>query len=234
MPSTEVDWWVVGYGFGAPLLLGRPGPHSIAHSPPDADATLQDRQRQVVHNGFGGRRGHRWSVAGNHHVVPSDPAQSAGPDEAADQFEEPDSRRVPQGARAVVADAANGVHDRSNPQRMIAVLQRSGENGAVAAIRCAPLPHEGMEGTSRALDTIISIDPGASGGIAVYKPGQPITAHAMPKAEGDVLYLLRDLTPDPAKSVAFIKSVGGYVGKAQPACRAFTFGRGFGFSLGVL
>lgn len=82
--------------------------------------------------------------------------------------------------------------------------------------------------------TIIAIDPGASGGLAVHKSGTPVTAHAMPPTEAEVMHLLRELTPEPSKCVAFVERVGGFVGKAQPGARAFTFGRGFGFLLGVL
>lgn len=81
---------------------------------------------------------------------------------------------------------------------------------------------------------VIGIDPGASGGIAVHRAGEPVVAYAMPPTEADILHLVRDLTPEPARSVAFVESVGGFVGKAQPGSRAFTFGRGFGFLLGVL
>ena len=39
--------------------------------------------------------------------------------------------------------------------------------------------------------TIIAIDPGLSGGIAVHIDGQPVSAHRMPATEGDLLDLLR-------------------------------------------
>jgi hypothetical protein len=82
--------------------------------------------------------------------------------------------------------------------------------------------------------TLIAIDPGASGGIAVHKAGAPVAAFSMPATEADVLHLLRAQTPEPSRCVAFVERVGGFVGKAQPGSRAFTFGRGFGFLLGVL
>jgi hypothetical protein len=82
--------------------------------------------------------------------------------------------------------------------------------------------------------TLISIDPGAVGGIAVHKAGAPVAAFSMPATEADVLHLIRELTTEPSRCVAFVESVGGFVGKAQPGARAFTFGRGFGFLLGVL
>lgn len=92
----------------------------------------------------------------------------------------------------------------------------------------------GMRTPIQDFTAVIAIDPGLSGGIAVHRAGEPVAAHAMPPTEADVLHLLRELTPEPAQSVAFVELVGGFVGKAQPGARAFTFGRGFGFLLGVL
>lgn len=82
--------------------------------------------------------------------------------------------------------------------------------------------------------SLIAIDPGASGGIAFQHADQPVTAYSMPPTEGDVLHLIRELTPQPSRCIAFVESVSGFVGKAQPGSRAFTFGRGFGFLLGLL
>ncbi|MHC1770108.1 MAG: hypothetical protein AB9869_38470 [Verrucomicrobiia bacterium] len=84
------------------------------------------------------------------------------------------------------------------------------------------------------MNTLIAIDPGASGGIAVRRDGQPADAMPMPPTEGDMLNLLRQLAVDPANTVAVVEEVGGYVGKAQPGSSAFKFGRNFGFLLGVL
>lgn len=84
------------------------------------------------------------------------------------------------------------------------------------------------------MKTLIVIDPGASGGIAYRRDGQPTDAVRMPPTEGDLVNLLREITPDPANTVAFVEEVGGYIGKAQPASSAFKFGRNFGFLLGVL
>ena len=84
------------------------------------------------------------------------------------------------------------------------------------------------------MTTILAIDPGASGGIAVWRKGQPVNAVPMPPTEGDFVALLREVVVDPADTVAVVEEVGGYVGQAQPASSAFKFGRGFGFTLGVL
>lgn len=84
------------------------------------------------------------------------------------------------------------------------------------------------------MNTLIAIDPGASGGIAYQRDGQPAESVPMPATEGDVVNLLRQLAADPANAVAFVEEVGGYIGKAQPASSAFKFGRNFGFLLGVV
>jgi len=82
--------------------------------------------------------------------------------------------------------------------------------------------------------TIIAIDPGASGGIAVHRVAEPVAAYAMPHTEADVLHFLREQTPEPSRCVAFVERVGGFVGRAQPGSRAFNFGKGYGLVLGVL
>jgi crossover junction endodeoxyribonuclease RuvC len=82
--------------------------------------------------------------------------------------------------------------------------------------------------------TIIAVDPGASGGVTVLSEGNPVTAYPVPAIEADVLHLIRELTPEPARCIAFVELVGDFIGKAQPGSSAFNFGRGFGFLLGVL
>lgn len=91
-----------------------------------------------------------------------------------------------------------------------------------------------MKTLNQEFTTVLAIDPGGRGGVAVHRAGEPVAAYAMPPTEADVLHLLRELTPEPARSLAFVESVGGFVGKAQPGSSAFKFGRGFGFILGVL
>lgn len=82
--------------------------------------------------------------------------------------------------------------------------------------------------------TVIAIDPGASGGVAFQLDGQIAEAVAMPATEGDLVDLLRRLAAPPGQALAIIEEVSGFVGKPQPGCRMFTFGRNFGFILGVL
>ena len=97
-----------------------------------------------------------------------------------------------------------------------------------------PVLEAGMKDPIREFSTVMAVDPGAAGGVAVQKSGDPVTAYSMPPTEAEVMHLLRDLTPEPARCIAFVELVGGFVGKAQPGARAFKFGRGFGFTLGVL
>lgn len=84
------------------------------------------------------------------------------------------------------------------------------------------------------MNTLICIDPGQSGGLAVKYDGQPVQTFPMPPTEGDLLCLLRQLSADPASTLAVVEEVSGFVGKAQPGSSAFKFGRGFGFALGCI
>src|SRR5205823_1160011 len=98
----------------------------------------------------------------------------------------------------------------------------------------APLPAVTGPRHQDRIRTVIAIDPGATGGVAFERGGQPADAVAMPKTEGDLVALLRELAADPANTTAFLEEVGGYTGRQQPGSRMFTFGRNFGFILGVL
>ena len=81
--------------------------------------------------------------------------------------------------------------------------------------------------------TIIAIDPGASGGIALSHLGG-IRVIPMPKTEGDVLDALRDMDTGDRPLSCFIEEVGGYVGGEQPGSAMFRFGMGVGFLRGVV
>lgn len=88
--------------------------------------------------------------------------------------------------------------------------------------------------------TLIAIDPGASGGIAVRHGDEPIIAHKMPKTEGDLVELLQQIRVTSAfkagSLVAVIEDQCGFSmpGRKVGAQSMFTFGRGFGFLLGAL
>ncbi len=83
------------------------------------------------------------------------------------------------------------------------------------------------------LTSVIGVDPGLSGGIACWTPGQPIMVVSMPQTEGDLLGLIKEMVV-PNHTIAFLEEVGGFVGKEQPGSAMFKFGRSFGFVLGVL
>jgi hypothetical protein len=95
------------------------------------------------------------------------------------------------------------------------------------------------EGTNRgpSMKTIVAIDPGFSGGIAVAQFGKT-DCSAMPDTEGDLLALLRgiktaaDLEGD--ATVCVLEEVNGYAGRAQPGSAMFRFGEHFGFTKGVV
>jgi hypothetical protein len=87
------------------------------------------------------------------------------------------------------------------------------------------------------MKTIIAIDPGASGGIAVQQFG--ITyCEAMPATQGDLIASLREIKSvsdtEGKETVCILEQVGGYAGKAQPGSAMFRFGEQFGFTKGVI
>ena len=87
------------------------------------------------------------------------------------------------------------------------------------------------------MKSIIAIDPGVSGGVAVSAFGKTV-CHPMPATQGDVLELLRDIkrTADleSVECVCVLEEVGGFAGKAQPGSAMFKFGEGYGFIKGVV
>ena len=93
------------------------------------------------------------------------------------------------------------------------------------------------------MKTIIAIDPGASGGLAVARFGKT-ECYPIPDTHGDLLALLRDIKaaadlecephgPKPA-TVCVLEEVNGFTGKAQPGSAMFRFGEHFGFVKGVV
>lgn len=80
---------------------------------------------------------------------------------------------------------------------------------------------------------IVAIDPGVSGGIAIGVDAPVL--HPMPETVHDLAELIRcakDSADYPVE--AHVELVGGFIGKAQPASRAFVFGQSYGQVLGVL
>jgi len=87
------------------------------------------------------------------------------------------------------------------------------------------------------MKTILAIDPGATGGLAVSSFGKA-ECWPMPKTEGDRVALVREIWDAAAvegcKLVCVLEEVGGYVGKRQPGSAMFRFGENFGFIKGVI
>ena len=85
--------------------------------------------------------------------------------------------------------------------------------------------------------TIIAIDPGAKGGLAVRFYGAT-NAFALPETDGDRLELLRDLKAsadvEGEAVVVVLEKVSGFVGKRQPGSAMFNFGQGYGFLVGCV
>ena len=88
------------------------------------------------------------------------------------------------------------------------------------------------------MKTIIGIDPGKSGGVAVCQFGK-VDCSAMPATDGDVLGLLRDIrTADveeggAVETTCVLEKVSGFAGKGQPGSAMFVFGENSGFIKGV-
>ena len=80
---------------------------------------------------------------------------------------------------------------------------------------------------------LIAIDPGKSGGIA-WRMAYGTRAIPMPATEPDIAQKLKEIYYHLDKPTILIEEVGGYVGRPQPGSAMFTFGRNFGFLLGVL
>lgn len=84
-------------------------------------------------------------------------------------------------------------------------------------------------------NTLVSIDPGASGGIAWQHPGEVALCKPMPETEGDVVALIRELT---SKSSAFgvprvfIEDLVKHMGSGIPASTMAVYARNWGFMAG--
>lgn len=80
---------------------------------------------------------------------------------------------------------------------------------------------------------LIAIDPGVSGGIAIGVDAPVL--HPMPETVHDLAELIRCAKESADYPVeAHVELVVGFIGKAQPASRAFVFGQSYGQVLGVL
>jgi hypothetical protein len=87
------------------------------------------------------------------------------------------------------------------------------------------------------VNTLLAIDPGASGGVAVARGGKT-EAYAMPATQGDLLELISSIKTaadiEGHGVVCLLEEVNGFAGKAQPGSAMFKFGEHFGFTKGVV
>lgn len=84
------------------------------------------------------------------------------------------------------------------------------------------------------MSTIIAIDPGVNGGIAIgFSDGRkPPFLEKMPESVHDLAEALSDFKED---SHAFLELVGGYIGgEGSPGSAMFTFGQSYGQIIGIL
>ena len=91
--------------------------------------------------------------------------------------------------------------------------------------------------------TILAIDPGLSGGVAVSQFGKTV-CYPMPETQGDLLALVREIRVadlvegcephGPSELVCVLEEVSGFAGEAQPGSAMFRFGEHFGFIKGVV
>lgn len=82
---------------------------------------------------------------------------------------------------------------------------------------------------------LLGIDPGKAGGFAAWD-GSTTKAIPYPDTEGDTLQAIIDFGSEGGERVAVVESQQGVVGPNIRVSSAsmFTFGRGYGFLLGVL
>ena len=87
------------------------------------------------------------------------------------------------------------------------------------------------------MKTIVAIDPGLSGGVAV-RWFEKTDCWAMPATQGDLLERLRDIKSiaglEGDELVCVLEEVSGFAGKGQPGSAMFRFGENFGFVRGAV
>ncbi len=87
------------------------------------------------------------------------------------------------------------------------------------------------------MKTIVAIDPGMSGGMAV-RWFNKTDCWPMPETEGDLLERLREFKSlaglEGDEVVWVLEEVSGFAGKAQPGSAMFRFGEHFGFIKGAV
>lgn len=86
---------------------------------------------------------------------------------------------------------------------------------------------------------VIAVDPGVSGGIAVFSRSE-ISTYALEKTDPRELFrnLANGAGCDSYQLVAYMEKVGGYIptkeGEGQPGSRMFVFGEAYGYMRGLM
>lgn len=80
---------------------------------------------------------------------------------------------------------------------------------------------------------ILSVDPGAAGGICVCDNGVT-RAHGMPATEGDILVLIRNATATTGPGVAYMEEIVKHMGLGIPASTMAVYASNYGFMKGAL
>lgn len=80
---------------------------------------------------------------------------------------------------------------------------------------------------------ILGIDPGASGGIALFS-GKSMQAWPTPDIDENIVNLIKKISFNIKPDLCIMEQVGGYVGKKQPGSSMFNFGDINGFVRGVI
>lgn len=87
------------------------------------------------------------------------------------------------------------------------------------------------------MKTILAIDPGASGGIAISLEGSPPSFTNMPETVHDLVDLLEGVAIEASNGSAhaYLEQVGGYIGgMGAPGSAMFNFGQNYGQIIGIL
>lgn len=87
------------------------------------------------------------------------------------------------------------------------------------------------------MKTILAIDPGASGGIAISLEGSSPSFTNMPETVHDLVDLLEGVAIEASNGTAhaYLEQVGGYIGgMGAPGSAMFNFGQNYGQIIGIL
>lgn len=83
------------------------------------------------------------------------------------------------------------------------------------------------------ISTVLAVDPGQAGGLAVWNQDNGIELHPMPDNMMEFADLIEHHVGADASAFVYMEQVGGYIkGNPAPGSAMFNFGRGYGFVQG--